>query len=152
MPDRDAPPGLKGQRRREELREETRTAAGGVHQETAVEPGTIPRSVMSKPLSRPLVVDIPHQFTRQEAKSRIQNGIGQIRSQLAGFTTSIEDSWNGDQMDFRVAAVGQTVTGRIEVLDHSVRVEVHLPWVLSMLAQKIRGRIEQQATLLLEKK
>jgi putative polyhydroxyalkanoate system protein len=103
-------------------------------------------------MPKPLVVDIPHQFTRQEAKSRIQNGIGQIRSQLAGFTTSVEDSWNGDQMDFRVVAAGQTVTGRIDVLDQSVRVEVHLPWVLSMLAQKVRGRIERQANLLLDKK
>jgi putative polyhydroxyalkanoate system protein len=103
-------------------------------------------------MSKPLVVDIPHQYTRQEAKNRIQNGIGQIRSQVAGFATSIEDSWNGDQMDFRVVAVGQTITGRIDVLDHSVRVEVDLPWVLSMVAGKLRGRIEQQAALLLEKK
>jgi hypothetical protein len=103
-------------------------------------------------MRKPLVVDIPHQYTRQEAKSRIQNGIGQIRSQVAGFATSIEDSWTDDQMDFRVVAVGQTVTGRIEVLDQSVRVEVNLPWVLSMVAEKLRGRIERQASLLLEKK
>jgi putative polyhydroxyalkanoate system protein len=103
-------------------------------------------------MRKPLVVDIPHQYTRQEAKSRIQNGVGQIRAQLAGFATSVEDSWVGDQMDFRVAAVGQTVTGKIEVLDQSVRVEVHLPWMLAMVAQKLRGRIEQQASLLLEKK
>jgi putative polyhydroxyalkanoic acid system protein len=103
-------------------------------------------------MRKPLVVDIPHQFTRQEAKRRIQNGLGEIRSQLAGFATSVEDQWNEDQMDFRVAAVGQTVTGRIEVLDHSVRVEVYLPWVLSMIAERVRGRIQRQASLLLEKK
>ena len=103
-------------------------------------------------MPKPLVVEIPHQFTRQEAKRRIQDGLGQIRSQLASFATSVEDSWDGDRMDFRVAAVGQTVTGRIEVLDQSVRVEIELPWVLSMLAKKIQGRIQQQAMLLLEKK
>jgi putative polyhydroxyalkanoate system protein len=102
-------------------------------------------------MSKPLVVDIPHQYTRQEAKSRIQNGIGEIRSQVAAFASSIEDHWNGDEMEFRVVAVGQTVTGRIEVLDQSVHVEVNLPWVLSMVAQKLRGRIERQGSLLLEK-
>jgi uncharacterized protein YpmS len=103
-------------------------------------------------MPQPLTVEVPHQFTKEEAKSRIQDGMSQVRAQLSAFVTSIEDRWTEDQMDFRLIAVGQTVTGRIEVFDNSVRIEVHLPWILSVLGERIRGRIRQQATLMLEKK
>lgn len=107
-------------------------------------------------MRKPVVVTIPHRLSKEEAKNRLQNGLGQVRSQLlsqlAGKIASFEDSWTGDRMDFRLAALGQAVTGRIEVLDEAVRVEVDLPWILASLAEKVRARIQKQGTKLLEKK
>ena len=107
-------------------------------------------------MRKPVVVTIPHRLGKEAAKSRLQNGLGQVRSQLmsqfAGKIASIEDNWTGDRMDFRLAALGQAVTGRVEVLDDAVRVEVDLPWILASLAEKLRARIQRQGTQLLEKK
>ena len=107
-------------------------------------------------MSRPVVVTIPHQLTRSEAKERLHNGFGRIRSQLrsqfAGKLASIEDHWTEDRMEFRALALGQSVTGRLDVLDDAVRVELDLPWFLAAFAETFRTRIRQEGTRLLEKK
>ena len=55
-------------------------------------------------------------------------------------------------MDFRVGAMGQTVNGHLDVMDDQVRVEVQLPWILAMIAEKAKNFIQKQGTLMLEKK
>jgi hypothetical protein len=55
-------------------------------------------------------------------------------------------------MSFRVGAMGQTVTGHLEVLDDAVRVEVQLPWILAVVAEKAKAFIQKQGNLMLEKK
>ena len=103
-------------------------------------------------MSKPLVVTVPHRYSKEEARARIEGGLGQIRSQLSSFASSVEDRWNGDRLDFRLKVMGQSVTGAIEPLDQEVRIEVHLPGVLGWLGQKLGGRIRQSASLLLERK
>ena len=102
-------------------------------------------------MSKPLVITISHQLTRQEARSRLQGNMERIHSQLAPYTSAVDSHWTDDRMDFRIAAVGQTVVGRIEVLDEAVRVEVHLPWMLSWLGTLIGDRVRQQGRLMLTK-
>jgi predicted metal-dependent hydrolase len=102
-------------------------------------------------MRKPVVVTVPHQLGKEEAKRRLQGSTGQIRSQLAGFGASVEDQWAGDRMNFAVAVLGQNICGRIDVEEELVRVEVDLPWMLAMLAEKISGRISRQGTLMLTK-
>lgn len=102
-------------------------------------------------MPKPVVVTIPHQLGREEAKRRLQGGMGQVRSQLAGVGATVEDHWSENQMRFEVAVLAQTIGGRIDVQDDLVRLEVDLPWVLAMLAEKITGRIAKQGTLMLTK-
>lgn len=103
-------------------------------------------------MSKPVVVTISHDLSKAEAKSRIQNGLDPVRSQLSAFATSIEDRWTDDRLDFRVAALGQTVVGTVEVFDAFVRAEVWLPGVLGWLGDRIGGLIRQRGALMLEKK
>ena len=103
-------------------------------------------------MSKPIVVIIKHQSTKVEVKDKLRNSMGQIRSQLAPFVSSIEDRWKGDVLEFRMAAVGQAVTCSIDVDETHVRVEVILPGLLGALGQIIASRIRQQGMLLLEKK
>jgi len=102
-------------------------------------------------MRKPVVVTVPHQLGKQEAKRRLQSGMGQIRSQLSGFGASVEDHWSNDRVDFTVVALAQTIGGRIDIEEELVRIEVDLPWMLAMLAEKISGRISRQGTLMLTK-
>jgi hypothetical protein len=103
-------------------------------------------------MSKPLIVSIPHNLGKDEARRRLQGGLGELHGQFDGKLSHIEDTWTGDHLDFRVAVLGQSLTGGIDVLDESVRLEVQLPWVLSFVAEKAKSLIQKQGTLMLEKK
>ena len=103
-------------------------------------------------MSRPLIVSIPHSLGKAEAQRRLQGGMGQVKTSLGDKLTSIEDTWTGDRMDFKGGALGQNVSGHLQVMDDSVRLEVVLPWVFQVFAEKAKGYIQKQGTLMLEKK
>jgi hypothetical protein len=104
-------------------------------------------------MKKPVIVNLPHQHTKAEALKRIREGLQKVKPQLASFSSTMEEEWVGDDLNFRIGAMGQSVTGRIAVMDNSVRVEVDLPWILAAIADKVRGQIEKKGSqILLEKK
>jgi hypothetical protein len=103
-------------------------------------------------MSKPLVVSIPHNLGKAEATRRLQGGLGSVKSQFGERIASIEESWNNDRMEFRVGTMGQSIDGHLDVMDDQVLVEVKLPWILAIIAEKAKNFIRKQGTLLLEKK
>jgi Putative polyhydroxyalkanoic acid system protein (PHA_gran_rgn) len=103
-------------------------------------------------MSRPLTVTIPHNLGREAAHKRIQDGIAHLRSTYAGQFTVLDETWNGDKLDFRISALKQTVTGSIEIAETTVTVIVILPIFLAMLAEKAKALIQQRGQLMLERK
>jgi hypothetical protein len=45
----------------------------------------------------------------------------------------------------------QTITGAIEVLDDAVRIEVYLPWMMSLLADTVAKQVRRRGIAMLEK-
>ncbi len=104
-------------------------------------------------MSRPIMITIPHALGRAEARRRIEEGFGRLQAQLgAGALGHVEKSWQEDRMSFTARAVGQTITGRLDVLDEAVRMELELPGLLGAIAERIKGRLRKEGQLLLEKK
>jgi putative polyhydroxyalkanoate system protein len=104
-------------------------------------------------MPRPVTISIPHNLGKAEARSRIANGFGQLEAQMAASSvTNMRRSWAGDRLNFSAQALGQTFNGGIDVGEQDVRIEVELPGLLGMFANKIAGKLRQQGTLLLEKK
>jgi putative polyhydroxyalkanoate system protein len=97
-------------------------------------------------------VEIPHRLTRAEAKSRLEGGLQKVHEQIAGRAVTVEQQWSGDHLDFTAAMMGQKITGRLDVEDEVVRLELDLPWLLASIANKVKGQLKKQGTLLLEKK
>jgi len=103
-------------------------------------------------MSKPLVVSIPHQLGKAEAQRRLETGFTRLKSQFGDKIASIDERWDQDRMSFRAGAMGQTIDGHLDVMDDQVRVEVRLPWLLAMIAEKAQHFIRKQGTLMLEKK
>jgi hypothetical protein len=103
-------------------------------------------------MSKPLFVSIPHHLGKDEAERQLKSGLGGARTHFAHLLTVQEESWTGDHLDFRVSALGQAVSGTIDVLDDRVNLQVVLPWLLAKLAEAIQPLIRKEATLMLEKK
>ncbi len=103
-------------------------------------------------MSSPVVVSIPHRLGKEEAVRRLKSGLERARSEFASVLTMREQTWTGDRVDFSVAALGQEARGSIDVAEDHVRLEVHLPWLLARLVNKIEPLIRRQGHLMLEKK
>jgi putative polyhydroxyalkanoate system protein len=102
-------------------------------------------------MSNTIRIDIPHSLGQAEARRRIERGFGQFGAQLGGGggAFSATHAWQGDHLAFGANVLGQAVTGRLDVMDQSVRIEVDLPAMLSMIAGKISGRLKRQGQILL---
>jgi len=100
---------------------------------------------------QPLVVSIPHRLGRQEAKRRLDSGINRLRPELAGLISTLDYSWEQDRLNFNVLAMWQTITGAIEVLDDAIRIEIHLPWMMSLLADTVAKQVRGRGVAMLEK-
>ena|ERR1700687_2624872 len=102
-------------------------------------------------MAEPVVVTIPHKLGKDEAIRRLKNGFGNVRSTFGEKFVVLTDDWKGDHLDFRASLLGQTTIGTVDVGESSVRLEVQLPWILAMLANKAKSIVRKQGQLMLEK-
>jgi hypothetical protein len=100
----------------------------------------------------PLIVTIPHRLGQNEAIRRLKSGLGEAQARFGQLFTVQEETWTDNRLQFRLAALAQSVSGTIEVFDDHVRLEVVLPWLLAKIAEKIQPLIKREGTLLLDKK
>jgi len=102
-------------------------------------------------MSQPLTVSIPHRLGRLEARRRVDSGVGRLRPELNALLSGLDYHWEGDTLNFVASAMWQRITGRIEVLDDVVRVEIDLPWIMQLLRDTIAKQVHGRGAGLLEK-
>jgi hypothetical protein len=102
-------------------------------------------------MNKPLVVNLPHKLGAEEAKRRMRSGIGKLGDHIPG-GGQVESGWEGNRMKLRVQAMGQEVSGHIDVEETKVRLELMLPPILSLFAGKIEGLLRSRGSELLEDK
>jgi Putative polyhydroxyalkanoic acid system protein (PHA_gran_rgn) len=107
--------------------------------------------MMQSATSQPLIVSVPHRLGRQEAMRRLDRGIGRLQPELGILLSGLHYHWQGDTLNFIASAMWQRITGRIEVLDDAVRVEIDLPWVLQLFRDTIAKRVRGRGIALLER-
>lgn len=103
-------------------------------------------------MAKPVVVTIEHGSSKDAVKAKLGASMDDIRGRLGPFVGAIEQEWVGDALHFRLAALGQPVTGRIDVDDRVVRIEMVLPGLLGYLGDRIAGRVQREGALLLDNK
>ena len=100
-------------------------------------------------MSEPIIVTIPHRLGKAEALRRLQAGFKDAQSGAGLFV--FKNQWSGDHLDFRASLLGQSTSGTVDVAEDHVRLEVKLPWLLSLLANKAKALVQTQGKLMLEK-
>ena len=103
-------------------------------------------------MSSPIVVDLPHSLGTEEAKRRIDGGMGRLGSYIPGGAARVEKSWQGDTLSMLVEAMGQEVRTRMAVGPTHVRLEVLLPPALSFFSGPIAALIKREGATMLEDK
>jgi putative polyhydroxyalkanoate system protein len=102
--------------------------------------------------NRTITIRVPHKLTQAEARRRIEKGVADLQRQYAGKIGTVQQTWTGDRMEFKFSAMGQSMSGRIDIEPSAVVVNVDLPWLLAMLADKIKPQIQKEASKMLEDK
>ena len=102
-------------------------------------------------MSKPIRIDLPHRLGAAEAKRRMQDGIGKLSDHVPG-GAEVRSRWEGDRMFLDVRAMGQEVTGHIDVEEAKVRLELTVPAFLQLFASKIEGALRKRGTAMLEDK
>jgi hypothetical protein len=102
-------------------------------------------------MSQPLVVSIPHRLGRLEARRRLDSGVGRLRLELNALLSGLDYHWEGDTLNFVASAMWQRISGRIEVLDDVVRIEIDLPWIMQLLRDTIAKQVRGRGVALLER-
>lgn len=102
-------------------------------------------------MGKPVSVTIPHTLGKAEAKRRLQSGFRHLHSSFGDKFSVLEEHWIGDHMRFDAKLLGHAAQGTVDVGDDYVRLEVELPWVLAVLANKAKEMVREQGQLMLEK-
>jgi hypothetical protein len=113
--------------------------------------GLVSEEATYKAMGRPIVVTIPHHLGKAEAIRRLKVGFANLHSSFAGKFMVLKDVWHGDHLDFESHLLGQMTKGTVDVGKDQVRLEVELPWILSLLAEKAKALVEREGQLMLEK-
>lgn len=104
-------------------------------------------------MAQPITIRIPHHLGKAEARRRLETGLAGAAGQTAGFgMMGFKQRWEGDTAHFEVTGFFQKATGRLEVADDAVRIELDLPAILAALAEKITTGLKGVTQKLLEKK
>jgi putative polyhydroxyalkanoate system protein len=100
-------------------------------------------------MTQPIEVDLPHKLGKDEARRRIANNVHKLQEHIPG-GARVQCGWAGDQLNLDVAAMGQSVTATIDVLEDKVHLKVLLPPMLGMFSSIIQGALERKGSVLLE--
>lgn len=101
-------------------------------------------------MTSPTVVDIPHTLGREEARRRVRARIGELPGHIPGGMAEVRSSWTGeDSMALEVKAMGQTLSGTLDIEDRVIRVTMLLPPLLSMMSGVLAAAVKTQGSQLL---
>ncbi|MBH5321727.1 polyhydroxyalkanoic acid system family protein [Aurantiacibacter sediminis] len=96
-------------------------------------------------------VAIPHNLGREEVRRRLQANSHKIADNIPGGMAEVTTSWpTQDRLALSVSAIGQVLSGTIDIEDEQVLFEMTLPPALGFLKPIVEGAIADQGPRLLE--
>jgi hypothetical protein len=95
-------------------------------------------------------VEIPHTLDKATARERLRANSHKIAEQFPGGMAQVETSWpNEDTMAMHVRAMGQELSGRVELEEGKLVFNLVLPAALSFVEPIISGAIRQSGQKLI---
>ncbi|QNE05323.1 polyhydroxyalkanoic acid system family protein [Croceicoccus marinus] len=95
-------------------------------------------------------VAVPHSLDRAEVRRRLDTRRDDMTDFVPGGLAQIETSWQSDdRMLMIIRAMGQELTGHVDVEDTQVVFEIDLPPALSFVEPMISGTLEDKGRKLL---
>ena len=106
-------------------------------------------------MARSITINIPHSLGKDEARKRIASGFGRLQDQMTGGLAgmiAVQNRWEGNRLHFAGTALTQSITGRIDIEDKFVQMQLDVPQILTALANLIERKLQKVGQQLLEEK
>ncbi|GGD65307.1 hypothetical protein GRI62_11405 [Erythrobacter arachoides] len=95
-------------------------------------------------------VAIPHNLGREEVRRRMRDNSHKIGDQIPGGIADVETSWpSEDRMNLAITAMGQAITGHIDIEDSQVVFHVLLPPALGFIKPIVESALRDQGQKML---
>ena len=95
-------------------------------------------------------VAIPHDLGRDEVRRRLKSRSHELADAIPGGMTEVVTNWpSEDRMGMSIQAMGQVLTGHIDIRDSEIEVVLNLPPALGFIQPIVEGAIRQQGHALL---
>jgi len=90
-------------------------------------------------------IAVPHNTTREIARRKVQERLGQLLSQFGGHADDVEHEWIGDTLRFKGKARGLSLQGTAEVTDAAIIIDAKLPLIAMPFEGRIREAVQREA-------
>lgn len=90
-------------------------------------------------------IEIPHNTTRQNARSILETRMAELENQYGSHASDVDKQWDGDRLHFSFKAKGFTGKGTVEVTDREIIVDGKLPLIAKPFEPRIRSTVEREA-------
>ncbi len=95
-------------------------------------------------------VAIPHQLGKEEVRRRLQSHSHEIADHIPGGMAEVSTAWpSDDRMTMQISAMGQHLSGAVEVEADQAIFQFDLPAALSFIEPMIESAIRKQGQKLL---
>jgi len=94
-------------------------------------------------------VTLSHPLSQQDAIDRLSRFADTLREKFQDKVSDLEQSWNGNVLNFGFKTYGIAIKGTITVTDKQVALVGELPFTAMMFKGKIESEIREQLTRLL---
>ena len=90
-------------------------------------------------------IAVAHNTTKERARRKVEERIGQLLSQFGGHAQDVEHDWEGDTLRFKGKAKGLALSGSAEVTEAAIVIDAKLPLMAKMFEGKIREAVQREA-------
>lgn len=95
-------------------------------------------------------VALPHSLPREELRRRFHSRSGELASLFPAGMAQVTQTWRDeDHLDMAITAMGQQVTGEVELLESSVVITVNLPPALGFVERMVESAVREKGQKLL---
>lgn len=92
-----------------------------------------------------MLINIPHNLPDNIAKARISGLLDRVKSNYSDTISNLTETWNGNENRFSFTAKGFKISGRMQLKESLVALDLKLPLAALIMKGKIKSIIENEA-------
>jgi hypothetical protein len=92
---------------------------------------------------------VPHSLTQEEALTRVQRLLGDMKQQYGDQISELNETWSGNRGEFSFKAMGFATSGTLAVTPSQLELDGSLPFAAMPFKSKIESTIRERAQKLL---